>query len=121
MFSEISKWLDNVLNQEVPDEVVAFCFNLYEDGNNKWSMEIVGTDRFDLDDEDWCCDEVTDFGTRKNCYTWEESKKWDEILSEITSLLKDYLVSGTYAKLLKEKCGIGVGFVDGDIEIIYQK
>ena len=121
MFGEISKWLDNALNQEIPDEVVALCFNLYEDGNNKWSMEIVGTDRFDVEDEDWCCDEVTDFGTRNNCYTWEEAKKWNEILSEITSLLKDYLVSGKYAKLLKEKCGIGVGFVDGDIEIIYQK
>ena len=121
MFDEISKWLDNALNQEIPDKVVAFCFNLYEDGNNKWSMEFVGTDRFDVDDEEWGCDEVTDFGTRTNSYTWEESKKWNEILNEITSLLKDYLVSGTYSECLKEKCGIGVGFVDGDIEIIYQK
>ena len=37
MFGEISKWLDNALNQVIPDEVVAFCFNLYEDGNNKWN------------------------------------------------------------------------------------
>lgn len=28
MLGEISKWLDSALNQEVPDEVVAFCFNL---------------------------------------------------------------------------------------------
>lgn len=121
MFEEISRWLDAALNQGVPDEVIAFCFNLYEDGNSQWSMELVGTDRFDVEDEDWCCDEVTDFGTRQNCYTWEEAKEWKEVLSEITSLLKDYLGSGTHAKLLKEKNGVGVGFVDGDIEIIYHK
>lgn len=121
MFDEISKWLDDALNQEISHEVAAFCFNLYEDGDNRWSMEIVGTGRFDEDDTDWACDEVTDFGTRENCFTWEESKKWDEILSEISSLLKDYLENGTYAMALKEKNGIGVGFVDGDIEIIYQK
>ena len=121
MFGEISKWLDRALNHGVPDEVDAFCFNLYEDGDNKWSIEIIGTNRFSVDDEDWACDEVTSFGTRKNCYTWEESKNWNEILSEITSLLKDYLESGKYSKILKEKSGIGVGFVDGNIEIIYQK
>ena len=121
MFHEISKWLDCTLNQEIPSEVVAFCFNLYENRNNKWSMELVGTDRFVVDDEDWACDEVADFGTRTNCYTWESSKKWDEILSEIITLLKKYLENGTYAKTLKEKSGIGVGFVDGNIEIIYKK
>lgn len=121
MFDELSTWLDHVLDQAIPNEVVAFCFNLYEDGHNRWSMEVVGTDYFDADDGDWGCDEVTDFGTRENCYTWEAAKEWDEILNEIISHLKSYLESGTYAALLKEKSGIGVGFVDGDIEIIYQQ
>lgn len=65
MFDEVSKWLNLVLEQDIPEEVLAFCFNLYEDGENSWSMELVGTERFDADDEAWPCDEITDFGTRK--------------------------------------------------------
>lgn len=121
MFDRVSKWLDRALEQDVSDEVVAFCFNLYEDDDNKWSMELIGTDSFDADDADWGCDEVTDFGTRENCYTWESDRGWDEILSEMISILKSYLESGTYAALLKGRSGVGVGFVDGDIEIVYQQ
>lgn len=121
MFEEISKWLDDALNQDIPDEVIAFCFNLYDDGNHKWSVELIGTESFDADDADWGCDEVTDFGTRENCYTWKAVKEWDEILREMTDILKEYLVSGVHADILKEKSGVGVGFVDGDMEIIYQK
>lgn len=121
MFDEISKWPDDALAQGGPDEVAAFCFNLYEDEQNRWSMEAIGTDSFDADDGDWGCDEVTGFGTRGNCYTWEAAKEWDEILNEIVSLLKDYLASGTYAALLQEKSGVGAGFVDGAIEVIYQR
>lgn len=121
MFDEMTKWLDRALDQEIPDEVAAFCFNLYEDGSSKWSMEIIGTGSFDVNDEDWGCDEVTDFETRQNCFTWEETKTWDEILVETIVVLKDYLENGKYAEVLKEKNGIGVGFVDGDVQIIYQK
>lgn len=121
MFNDISNWLDRVLKQEISDEVAAFCFNLYENEDNNWSMELIGTESFDADDNDWPCTEVTDFGTRENCFSWQEAKKWDEMLSEIISVLKDYLENGAYANILKEKSDVGVGFVDGDIEIIYQK
>lgn len=36
MYNEVVNWLNNVLTQEIPEEVVAFCFNLYEDGDNAW-------------------------------------------------------------------------------------
>ena len=35
--------------------------------------------------------------------------------------LTQYLLSGKFAALLKSKDGVGVGFVDGDIQIIYSK
>lgn len=65
MYDKVSAWLDDVLKQNIPDDVEAFCFNLYDDGNSSWSMELVGTERFDENDFDWPCDEVTDFGTRE--------------------------------------------------------
>lgn len=36
----------------------AVNFNLYENGNNQWSMELVGTSNFDAEYSDWACDEV---------------------------------------------------------------
>ena len=30
MYNKVSEWIDVVLSDGVPDEAVAFCFNLYE-------------------------------------------------------------------------------------------
>ena len=119
MLAKVTEWLDDVLEQSISEEIVAFCFNLYEDGNNSWSMELVGTASFDEDDQDWACDEVTDFGTRNMPLVWKKDAQWNEVLDEMLAVLKSYLENGTHAAVLKEKTGIGVGFVDGDIEIIY--
>ena len=121
MYNKVSAWLDNALAQDIPEEIVAFCFNLYDDGYGNWSMELVGTERFDVNDEDWPCDEITDFGTRENLLEWYNEAKWDVILEEITEILSKYLEEGKYADVLKSKSGIGVGFVDGDIDILFSK
>lgn len=42
-------------------------------------------------------------------------------MDDITDILKRYLKSGKYADILKAKSGVGVGFVDGDIVILYSK
>ncbi|MBD5089374.1 MAG: hypothetical protein HDT30_11305 [Clostridiales bacterium] len=120
MYQKITEWLDSILNQEIPESVVAFCFNLYEDGDNQWSMELVGTETFDEEDGDWACDEVTDFDSREHNFEWTSSSGWKEILEQMATELKLYLEKGKHANKLKSKEGVGVGFVDGDIEIIYQ-
>lgn len=118
MFEELSKWLDNALEAEIPDEVIAFGFNLYDDGDCRWSMELVGASEFDADDDDWLCNEVTDFDTRDNPFRWEKEAEWEEILADVINALKEYLDDGKYADILKAKAGIGIGFVDGDVEIL---
>ena len=121
MNSKIADWIDNVLNTDIPDNIVAFCFNLYEDGGGNWSMELVGSDWFDLEDEDWACNEITDFNSRENLYVWKMDYSWKEALAYVVNELKEYLANGKYAGLLKSRTGVGVGFVDGDIEILYNK
>lgn len=121
MYTDVTKWLDSILNQELPAEVVAFCFNLYEDGESNWSMELIGSERFDAEDEDWCCDEITDFGTREAPFVWNTDEKWDAVLETVIGVLKKYMESGKYAAVLKEKAAVGVGFVDGDIVLLYTK
>ena len=74
MYKKIEEWINNVLEQKIPSETVAFCFNLYEDEDDTWSMELVGTERFDIDDSDWACDEVTDFDTRDEPLSWKKKR-----------------------------------------------
>lgn len=119
MYTLVENWLDNILEQSIPTEVVALNFNLYEDDGNSWSIELVGTESFDLEDGNWGCDEIFDFGTRENPLAWEEEKAWNEILDEMIQILKRYLQQGKYAGILKKYQGVGIGFVDGDIEILF--
>lgn len=125
MFDEISEWLDDVLEgiseTGIPTEIVAFGFNLYDDGDDNWSMEIIGTSEFDPCDGDWLCDEVTDFDTRDDPFRWRNEAGWEEILYDVTSFLMRYLESGKYADILKAKSAVAVGFVDGDIVILHSK
>ena len=37
------EWLDLILKNELNSEIKAINFNLYEDTDNKWSVELVGT------------------------------------------------------------------------------
>ena len=38
---------------ELSSEIKAIIFNLYEDTDNKWSIELVGTFSFNTDNDDW--------------------------------------------------------------------
>ena len=40
------EWLDLLLKNELSSEIKAIIFNLYEDTDNKWSIELVGTFSF---------------------------------------------------------------------------
>lgn len=125
LFDEVSEWLNDVLKDVlatgIPNEITAFGFNLYDDSDYNWSMELIGTSEFDMNNVDWLCNEVTDFDTRDEPFQWNKKAEWEEILHDITCVLKEYLKSGKYASVLKAKSGIGVGFVDGDVEILYVK
>lgn len=121
MYTRIEEWLNEVLDQEIPAASRAFCFNLYDDGENEWSMELIASSSFDLEDDDWGCDELTDLGTRDIPLSWEKEAEWEEILADAASALKQYLAHGKYADILKAREGVGVGFVEGDIEILYSR
>lgn len=121
MYVKMSAWLDMVFSINIPDDVVSICFNLYEDGDGSWSMEVVGCSSFDSDDSDWACDEVTDFGTRDEPFTWTEDSIWEKVLSDITRLLYQYIQEGSASEYLQSLDGVAVGFADGDLNILVEK
>ena len=112
-YSELETWLNEVMQMTIPDDVVAFCFNLYEDANKSWTLELIGASSFDTTDNDWACDEA--FTTRDKPFTWKENKEWQDVQITIIKMIKDYIEKGKYGKTLKERQGLAVGFVDGDL------
>ncbi len=117
MYNEFEAWLDAALEADLPDDIAAFNFNLYEDGDNLWSIELIGAPSFDAENPDWACDEI--FTNREEPLSWSAETDWEEVLETMTQYVEKYLVEGKYADLLKESEAVGIGFVDGDITIVY--
>lgn len=121
MYNEdFSKWLGGNLEQ-LPPDVVAVNFNLYEGSNDTYDIQLIGTDTFDEEDEDWACGEI--FTTGEDVFSiprTDEIADWEDGLSYITKMIENYLENGKYANVLKGLQAIGIGFVDGDMEILYQ-
>ena len=117
-YEEFAKWVDIILDKDFPSNTLAINFNLYEEHeDNTWSMQIVGTERFD--EEDWACYET--FTTGEDLYIWTEEGGWEKALETAMNSLKAYLNNGRYASILLKYNGVGIGFVDGDVEIIYRR
>ena len=116
---EFFNWLDEILSKKLPDDIKAINFNLYEDVDNKWSIELVGTSTFDENSSDWACSEI--YTTRETPYILVKKSDWKTIEKIFTSFLKNYLDAGKHSNVLKKYCGIGIGFVDGDLSIIYKR
>ena len=56
IYSEFVNWLDNILeNNDMPDETVSFCFNLYEESveDSVYAVQLVACEAFDENDPDW--------------------------------------------------------------------
>lgn len=119
-YISFSKWLDKHLSKDLPNDIVAVNFNLYEGAKQTYDIELVGCDTFEESNSDWACDEV--FTKREDLFLIPRTgdiAHWEQGLSFMTLLVKKYLCEGKYANKLKSYTAVGIGFVDGDIEILY--
>ena len=120
-----SEWLVKNLQNDFPKSVKGFSFNLFEpvgDDSVKFGIELVGAESFDENNSDWACNEIWIPEQRDLDIPLEYSgNTWEECLEKIKTLVLSKLQSNdNLAKKLKEVEGIGIGFVDGDLEIIYK-
>lgn len=114
--SDFFVWLDSILEGNLPDEVVAVNLNLYDRTDNNWAADFIGADHFDLEDEDWACDEVF---LADEQFEWKRDADWKTVLAEVVEALQLYLEVGMFGSKLTAYQGVGVGFVDGNIEIVH--
>jgi hypothetical protein len=112
-------WVDAALAQDIPHEVRAFCFNLYETGH-AFGVELIGAPAFDASNPDWACEEVFEY--REGCLEIPIGVfggAWAKCLQAITQWVCDYLETGDHASELKSRDGVAVGFVDGDLNVVW--
>ena len=119
MQEQFFEWLDRILrDQPLPEETVAVNFNLYEwEKENTYAVQLIGAGEFDPEDEDWACEEV--YSSEDALFVFTDEKGWKHALETGVSLVNAYLAGGAYAQTLKALTAVAIGFVDGDLEIVY--
>ncbi len=119
MYEEIEEWLDSLDLEDMPESIIAYNINLYE-GDETYDLQLIGSDEFDKDDPDWACSEVYS-SEEEICYIemTDEVGDWENAQKQFAECIKEYLEDGKYADVLKAAKAIGIGFVDGDIELLY--
>jgi hypothetical protein len=115
--AQLFDWIDDSLSQADNPKLLGFNFNLRE----PYGIEIIGSNVFDEDDPDWPCEET--FVPRQRDMDIPNevcSGTWEECLDIMRSYINEYLRSGrSGASLLKLSKGVGICFVDGDMELLY--
>ena len=92
MYDEFAKWLDRILDENMPLPGVAINLNCYEE-----------------------------FTTGEDLYEWQQGVGWEKILDISCEMIRKYLTEGKYAEKLKKYEAVAAGFVDGDVEILYRR
>ena len=116
---QFSAWVDRLLIEFRSTPVVAYNFNLYEH-EEEFAIQLVGTGSFDPRNEDWACDEI--FSSGEDLFFLPHTvvgDQWQSGLEMANALVKNYLQDGKHAALMKASHGVGVGFVSGDIDLVY--
>lgn len=125
IYEEFAHWLDELLeNNDMPEDTKAFCINLYEESAEEhiFGVQLIASGSFDPYDKDgeWACEEV--WSCEEDIFTVdtsdEEGTDREHAQELIKEMAEEYLANGRYKDILSGACGIAIGFVDGDLEII---
>lgn len=118
------KWLFESLQFHLPLEIKAFSFNLFElysDEEITFGIELIGSNTFDKNNPDWACDEIWEPINRQVFIPTSYSTSDYEIcLDKMKTLIEMILKSNRYISEKLQQCeAIAIGFVDGDLHLIY--
>lgn len=125
IYEEFSHWLDDLLeNNTIPEDAKAFCFNLYEESAEDciYAVQLIASGEFDETDDsgEWACEEV--WSSEENIFcidtSDEDEKGWQHARDLYREMVEEYIKTGTHRRMLTSLNGIGIGFVDGDLELI---
>lgn len=120
---DFEKWLLESLQSDLPPEIKAFSFNLFEPGDEEteFGIELIGANTFDENNPDWACDEIWEPINRQLFIpTSYSSSDFEICLDKMKALIEIILKSNRYISEKLQQCeAIAIGFVDGDLHLIY--
>ncbi|QLI81196.1 hypothetical protein HZU75_06430 [Chitinibacter fontanus] len=123
--AQLDQWLAQAFLNDSPTEIAGYSFNLFEnanDANSKFGVELIGASRFDQDDTDWACDETWSASPRRLALPISISgEHWEHCLAVVENAINQLLMTNTSAvSIPKSSQAIAVGFVDGDLNVIWR-
>lgn len=116
-----SDWVSDVL-VDIPDETIAFVFNIYEE-EDAYLVDITGTQLFDADNEAWTDEINWDSGEELFIIPKEKFEgDWEDIHDTLAEALETLIdADNELADILCDSDAVAIGFIDGDLEIIWQE
>jgi hypothetical protein len=122
---EFFRWTDQALSQVIPESTVAFHFNLYE-GMDSVHVQLIGTESFvpgEVPERDYWPGAET-FSTGEDIFEIPFSvagSEWTEWLKMSIEMAQSYIAGGGESDVLRASRGVGIGFVDGDMHVLWQR
>lgn len=118
IYTEFANWIDSLLENDMPDETLAFCFNLYEESAEDfvYSVQLVACNKFDENDSDWACEEV--WSSEEDIFCIELSDEQDKDWKSAQEIIKSWVIEYIKACDILSAKPVAIGFVDGELELI---
>lgn len=117
-------WIDEALSEKLPERTAAFHFNLYE-GTDSVHVQLIGTDSFEAGEvperDYWPGSETFTTGEEIFEVPFDVAgSDWRQWLATCLDMLRSYIATGKRSDVLRTSLGVGVGFVDGDMHVLWQ-
>ena len=58
IYQEFEKWLNSLLENDMPENTAAYNFNIYEEDDETYGVQLIASDEFSEEDDDWACSEI---------------------------------------------------------------
>lgn len=113
--SEFTAWLDRAMAEQMPDNLVAFNFNLAE-ARDAFQVDVIGANSYDPADSNWACEEK--FVPETRFFNLPHSvvgKEWQYVRRLICGFVADYIRTASESSPLRKASAVCVGFVDADL------
>jgi hypothetical protein len=120
LYRRFAAWTDHACSRTIPEAALAFSFNLAET-SDAFVVELIGSPTFEPENPDWACDEVFEVRDPEFALPHAEvGNEWERVLRIAVTMVRRYLQDTTNAGgRLREATVVAVGFVDGDLEIVW--
>ncbi len=117
------EWLNQIIKIEKPSrKIKGYYFGLFETGEKEFMMYLSGSKEFDVNDDDWACN--NDFEPKEKYLSLFQYNgfEWEDVLNNVIDMLQSFINTDLYYNSFFAKAeGIATGFDEGDLIIIKKK